>query len=247
MWICIDCRLAVGDMKWNPKTLRWEGNEQVLREFDAHAAPSRPALITHLTGSSIGGLMSPTGSMLASGARIVGNMLFDPVRMCWISRLPPEEDEPDVFAGLADDEGDWEDKAGTIRANTGGGNPEDWKGSVRSVDSTREMTMSPARSHTRSMSESESEAGDSAPPSTFGTRRGVRGSFGGQSVHEEVPGVDDTLVASCRAAEERHKQEMKGWYIRSRSRSRSVKSASEEEVPVRTHLFDIRALATRKY
>ncbi|KAG8733438.1 hypothetical protein FRC11_006239 [Ceratobasidium sp. 423] len=236
---------TVGDMKWNPKTLRWEGNEQVLREFDAHAAPSRPALITHLTGSSIGGLMSPTGSMLASGARIVGNMLFDPVRMCWISRLPPEEDEPDVFAGLADDEGDdWEDKAGTIRANTGGANAtddKDWKGSVRSTDSVREMTMSPARSHTRSMSESESEAGDTAP-SAFGTRRSVRGSFGGQSVHEEVPGVDDTLVAACRAAEERHKQEMKGWYIRSRSRSRSVKSSTEEEPPVRTHLFDIRLL-----
>lgn len=240
---------TVGDMKWNPKTLRWEGNEQVLKEFDAHAAPSRPALITHFTGSSIGGLMSPTGSMLASGARIVGNMLFDPVRMCWISRLPPEEDEPDVFAGLADDEGDWEDKAGTIRANTGGANAtddKDWKGSVRSTDSTREMTMSPARSHTRSMSESESEAGDTAP-SAFGTRRGGRGSFGGQSVHEEVPGVDDTLIAACRAAEERHKLEMKGWYIRSRSRSRSVKSSTEEEAPVRTHLFDIRALATRKY
>lgn len=188
--------------------------------------------------------MSPTGSMLASGARIVGNMLFDPVRMCWISRLPPEEDEPDVFAGLADDE--WEDKAGTIRANTGGANPtDDWKGSVRSTDSIREMTLSPARSQTRSMSESGSEAGDT--PSAFGTRRGVRASLGGQSVHEEVPGVDDTLVAACKAAEERHRQEMKGWYIRSRSRSRSVKSPTEEEAPVRTHLFDIRALATRKY
>ncbi|CAE6476486.1 unnamed protein product [Rhizoctonia solani] len=237
---------TVGDMKWNPKTLRWEGNEQVLKEFDAHAAPSRPALITHLTGSSIGGLMSPTGSMLASGARIVGNMLFDPVRMCWISRLPPEEDEPDVFAGLVDDGGDdWEDKAGTIRAAGGANATDDWKGSVRSTDSIREMTMSPARSHTRSMSESESEAGDT--PSAFGTRRSVRASLGGQSVHEEIPGVDDALIAACRAAEERHRQEMKGWYIRSRSRSRSVKSPTEEEVPVRTHLFDIRALATRKY
>ncbi|KAH7344660.1 hypothetical protein B0J17DRAFT_763429 [Rhizoctonia solani] len=239
---------TVGDMKWNPKTLRWEGNEQVLKEFDAHGPPTRPALITHMTGSSIGGLMSPTGSMLASGARIVGNMLFDPVRMCWISRLPPEEDEPDVFAGLADDEGDWEDKAGTIRA-AGGANAaddKDWKGSVRSTDSLREMTLSPARSHTRSMSESGSEAGDT--PSAFGTRRSARESFGGQSVHEEVPGVDDTLIASCRTAEERHRQEMKGWHIRSRSRSRSVKSSTEaEEVPVRTHLFDIRALATRRY
>ncbi|KAF8609229.1 hypothetical protein BDV93DRAFT_518076 [Ceratobasidium sp. AG-I] len=243
---------TVGDMKWNPKTLRWEGNEQVLREFDSHLPSSRPALITHITGSTLAGALSPTGSLLASGARIVGNMMFDPVRMCWISCLPPEEDEPDVFAAMGDEEGDeWEDKAGTIRAIAGvtasNEDGRDWKGSVRSVDSNREMTLSPTRSHTRSMSESESEGGDPTPRA-FGTRRGVRGSFGGQSVHEEIPGVDDTLVAACRAAEERHKQEMKGWNVRTRSRSRSVKSSTDaEEELVRTHLFDIRALATRKY
>ncbi|KAF8760993.1 cytokinesis regulator, partial [Rhizoctonia solani] len=193
---------TVGDMKWNPKTLRWEGNEQVLKEFDAHAAPSRPALITHLTGSSIGG-SCPLQDRCLLAVRV--------------SRLPPEEEEPDVFAGLADDEGDWEDKAGTIRANTGAQMPR--------------MTARTGRGR-------ESEAGDT--PSARGTRRGGRQSFGGQSVHEEVPGVDDALVAACRAAEERHKQEMKGWYIRSRSRSRSVKSSTEaEEAPVRTHLFDI--------
>ncbi|KAG9100336.1 hypothetical protein FS749_015636 [Ceratobasidium sp. UAMH 11750] len=243
--------LPVGDMKWNPKTLRWEGNEQVLKEFDAHLPSSRPALITHFTGSTLG-VMSPTGSFLASGARVVGNMMFDPVRMCWISRLPPEEDEPDVFAGLADDEGDeWEDKAGTIRANAGlaasSEDVRDWKGSVRSTNSDRAMTMSPTRSYTKSMSESGSEAGD-PPPRGYDSRRSVRGSFGGLSVHEEVPGVDDSLVAACRAAEERHKQEMRGWNMRSRTRSRSVKSSTDaEEELERTHLFDIRALATRKY
>lgn len=243
---------TVGDMKWNPKTLRWEGNEQVLKEFDAHLPSSRPALITHFTGSSLGGVTSPTSSFLASGARIVGNMMFDPVRMCWISRLPPEEDEPDVFAGLADDEGDeWEDKAGTIRANAGltasTDDVQDWKGSVRSTNSDRAMTMSPTRSHTKSMSESGSEAGD-PPPRVYDSRRSVRGSFGGQSVYEEVPGVDDSLIAACRAAEDRHKQEMSGWNVRSRARSRSVKSSTEgEEELARTHLFDIRALATRKY
>src|SRR6266436_3163830 len=101
-------------MRWNPYTLRWEGNDQALRGFDVAMAPSRPALITHLTGSSIG---SPVGSF-ASGARKVGNMIFDPTRMCWISTLTPEEDEPDAFAHLADDEEDsWETKGGTIRAS----------------------------------------------------------------------------------------------------------------------------------
>jgi len=103
-------------MKWNPQKLRWEGNEQVLRDFDVAVGTStRPALITHLTGSSIG---SPVSSFTTS-ARVVGNMMFDPVRMCWISRLPPEEDEPDVFADLdfgddADDDADSEAKGSTI-------------------------------------------------------------------------------------------------------------------------------------
>jgi hypothetical protein len=102
-------------MKWNPTALRWEGNDQALRDFDAVGTSVRPALITHLTGSSIG---SPVGTF-ANGARVVGNMIFDPTRMCWISTLPPDEDEPDVFADLADDEedGGWETKGGTIRAN----------------------------------------------------------------------------------------------------------------------------------
>jgi hypothetical protein len=64
-------------MRWNPQTLRWEGNDHVLRDFDmAVGTSTRPALITHITGSSIG---SPLGSF-ASGARIVGNMVFDPGR-----------------------------------------------------------------------------------------------------------------------------------------------------------------------
>jgi hypothetical protein len=50
-------------MKRNPTTLRWEGNDQVLRDFDTVVGTStRPALITHLTGSSIG---SPVGSFAA--------------------------------------------------------------------------------------------------------------------------------------------------------------------------------------
>src|SRR3984957_17003527 len=145
-------------MRWNPQTLRWEGNDYALREFEAAMAPTRPALITQLTGSSIG---SPVGSF-ASGARKVGNMIFDPTRMCWISTLTPEEDEPDVFANLADDEEDgdgWETKGGTIRAsqrlvgissNTSGNS------------STFAQAPSPAPSRTRTTSESGSDRGSRA-------------------------------------------------------------------------------------
>lgn len=203
-------------MKWNPHSLRWEGNDHVLRDFDAVIGTStRPALITHLTGSSIG---SPVGTF-ASGARIVGNMMFDPSRMCWISTLPVEEDEPDVFANLADDEEDedWEAKGGTIRASL--------QQRVSDVGAEPKLcppseSPSPARSHTRTLSES-------------GSERGSRASM-------VVCDVDEEFLESCRLAEERHRVEMKGW--RSALAKQDVFSASD-----RSHLYEIRALATRKY
>ncbi|KAF8140374.1 hypothetical protein EV363DRAFT_1393284 [Boletus edulis] len=212
---------VVGDMKWNPSTLRWEGNDQVLREFDAVVGTStRPALITHLTGSSIG---SPVGSF-ASGARKVGNMIFDPTRMCWISTLPPDEDEPDVFADLADDEEDdeWEAKAGTIRASQQQGcasnTLSETSGSCASAIVV--TAPSPARSRARTTSESESD-------------RGSRASI--------VYDVADDFVEVCRIAEERHRSEMRGW------RSSASRQTDPFGEPDRSYLYEIRALATRKY
>ncbi|KAF9244579.1 hypothetical protein BU15DRAFT_41737 [Melanogaster broomeanus] len=212
---------VVGDMKWNPSSLRWEGNDQVLRDFDAVVGTStRPALITHLTGSSIG---SPVGSF-ASGARKVGNMIFDPTRMCWISTLHPDEEEPDVFADLADDEEDdgWETKGGTIRASLQqgctSGTASDTSGSLASAIVV--TAPSPARSRTRTTSESESD-------------RGSRASI--------VYDVADDFVEVCRAAEERHRLEMRGW------RSSMSQQTDHFGEPDRVYLHEIRALATRQY
>jgi len=207
----------VGEMKWNPTTLRWEGNDQVLRDFDTVVGTStRPALITHLTGSSIG---SPVGSF-AAGARKVGNMIFDPSRMCWVSTL--EEEELDVFADLADDEEDdaWESKGGTIRACQQGCTSSS-AASDTSTSTTSAIVVtapSPARSRIRTQSESESD-------------RGSRASI--------VYDVADDFVEVCRAAEERHRQEMKGWRL-----SRQADCFGN---PDRLDLYEIRALATRKY
>jgi hypothetical protein len=201
-------------MRWNPQTLRWEGNDQALREFDVAMAPTRPALITQLTGSSVG---SPVGSF-ASGARRVGNMIFDPGRMCWISTLPPEDDEPDVFAELADDEEDaevWEVQGGTIRPGQSR-TSSSLISETSSVTSSRFESPSPARSLTRS-------------PSDSGSDRGSRASV--------VYDVDDTFLETCRLAEERHRQEMRGW-----------KNKLDDSSPnSRSYLYEIRALATRKY
>lgn len=169
-------------MKWNPQTLRWEGNDQVLGDFDAAVGTStRPALITHLTGSSIG---SPVNSF-AAGARKVGNMIFDPSRMCWISILPPEEEEPDVFANLADDEDDedWDAKGATIRASQ-------QTSAATSNTSQTEPASSSVLSRTRSRSESESD-------------RCSRASM--------FCDMEDGFFEKCHEAEERHRTEMRGW------------------------------------
>lgn len=177
-------------MRWNPQTLRWEGNEQVLKDFDmAVGTSTRPALITQLTGSSMG---SPVGTF-ASAARVVGNMVFDPERMCWLSTLAPEEDEPDVFAHLADDEEDvdsWESKGGTIRANQGRPSNSQSETSNSSLNSNPVRVHPPSPARSRAMSES-------------GSDRGSRASL--------VCDVDDKFYGVCRDAEARHLVEMTAW------------------------------------
>ena len=213
-------------MKWNPQTLRWEGNEHVLRDFDSAVSSStRPALITQLTGSSVG---SPVGSF-AGGARVVGNMIFDPTRMCWISRLAPEEEEPDVFADLADDEDEDAGRGGTIRAlqpqSQGASGSLPQTPSYRM--SVREQTPSPGASsrHSRAFSEmSDNEYLSSSPQ---------RGGMGQQ------------LIDSTYGAELRHRAEMKGWIPTAAPRPPSRQFTEPE--PDREHLWFIRAVATKNY
>lgn len=210
---------VVGDMKWNPQSFRWEGNDHILKDFDATVATStRPALITHLTGSSIG---SPAGSF-ATGARRVGNMIFDPQRMCWLSALPPEEEEPDVFANLADDENEDDSRDGTIRASVTQRAPSE-------AGSTRTTTTSDGLMDHGSPSRSISRGGISDSESDRGSRASL-----------VVCDIDDAFVTICRVAEERHRQEMKGW--RTAPLKPDIFSESD-----RSHLYEIRALATRQY
>ena len=210
----VKLHVVIGDMKWNPQTHRWEGNDQVLRDFDAAIGTStRPALITHLTGSSIG---SPVSSC-TPGARRVGNMIFDPIRMSWISTLPPEEDEPDVFANLADDENDsdcWQRKTETIRATPSISSVAD-----SSLSSSQELP-SPLHTHSRTISDS-------------GSDRGSRASL-------VVCDVDEAFLERCRAAEERHRTELKGW-------GTLLSKHNSFGEPDRSFLYEIRDLATRKY
>lgn len=83
-------------MRYNPATFRWEGNENLVQDFDTAPAPRSPKPAPALI-ANVGGVHN---------VQTVGGMIFDPQRMCWLKaqegppRGPPEEE--DVFAGLDD-------------------------------------------------------------------------------------------------------------------------------------------------
>jgi len=96
--------------------LRWEGNYGVLRDFDNQLASSvRPALIAYRAPNGhkpVSPIDKGNVSTASTAVRVVGNMMFDAEKMCWISTLPQDEEDPDPFEGLADDEDDafWQDR-----------------------------------------------------------------------------------------------------------------------------------------
>ena len=146
--------------------MRWEGNEASLRDFDnVLASSSRPALI-----SPIFGPMSPrhmfTKSPLStppagtantssgpvntqlSGVRVVGDMIFDPVRMSWFTTSAEGENEID----FGDDEAD---TSMSSTATGSGGEPvvDAWEGGEN-------MRLKTRRSFANDWGSNASEAGD---------------------------------------------------------------------------------------
>jgi hypothetical protein len=235
--------------------MRWEGNDSALRGFDSPLHSARPALITHLTGSSLGGVGSPTSSLLG-GARIVGNMIFDPTKMCWINRFA--DDEPDPFAGMDDEDEDKDATLGKrrgttfrVRSNTGNlgapslGTPLE---TVAGSPARSAASRSSHRTHHSTTSESEAESilqplssarSSMAHEDDWDDNYDVASGSGGTGSPERtrrmaitrgasmspVPGVDAAMVEACRVAEARHRAEMKGWFPR-----HAVSSASRNAV-----------------
>jgi len=117
--VCFYSPEQLKDMRWNPVTEAWEGNENALDPFDipipALAAPPSPT-------SPYGGKREP--ALIANvgagkGVQVSGGMVFDPQRMCWLKMAPrpgmhcggsdstpmsPDtiDDDDDPFAGLDD-------------------------------------------------------------------------------------------------------------------------------------------------
>ncbi|ORY46524.1 hypothetical protein BCR33DRAFT_130476 [Rhizoclosmatium globosum] len=92
-----DIAHVIGKMVYDPILQKWTGNEEALLDFDKESsgAPSappspqkprhRPALITNRSG-------------LSHIPHVVGKMVFDPEKMCWVGN----DEDADVFAGLDD-------------------------------------------------------------------------------------------------------------------------------------------------
>ena len=209
--------VVVGQMKWNPRTFSWEGNDRALKDFDGSTPYARPALITQL--SSLPDSSSPDSSR--SRPRIVGNMVFDPVQMCWRSSLPPEEEEPDPFADFSDEDDDKDDeKGGTIRAVI-----RQPRQSVQSIHEQGFSTMGSADS-----------LGRTPEPNSSASSGTLLESSSDDWEHSASLSLDGSLKLEriSRTAQTRHKAQMKGW----------ISTASDDD---RRHLMDIRSVATRKY
>lgn len=111
-------------MRWNSTLFKWEGNENALASFDASIPPPRSP--KHMSGNggpkAAPALIANVGA--SKGVQVVGGMVFDPQRMCWLKMAPSHashhrfgatssprstgtvDDDEDPFAGLDDlDEG----------------------------------------------------------------------------------------------------------------------------------------------
>jgi hypothetical protein len=191
-------------MSWNPVAHIWEGNEAVLDVFDRisqQPTSSRPARITPLTTIAPGS----TTSAVHASMRVVGDMRFDPEKMCWVSNLAPEDDEPDPFEGWGDDEDDEDEDGeggGTIRARDvlgKGGLGAFYGGRIGRLAS--ESSVSTVSSDGQRL-----VSGMTVLSTSAGTV------YGGQAYDEFVfPGVPEELVRESHEAARAHRKEWKPW------------------------------------
>ncbi|WWC88246.1 uncharacterized protein L201_003152 [Kwoniella dendrophila CBS 6074] len=243
-----DKKKVVGEMTWNPTTLRWEGNESILRDFDTISVSARPALITHYTGSSVGvgGLSSPVGNA-PTAPRIVGDMQFDPVNMKWVSILSPEDDEPDPFEGMADDEDDeFGLGSGCTITRSSGRRLVNIGDKFSKIQGT--FSIGGASSDWTSRLVSESSIISNITANTNTTTNTTKSSnFPSSSSFEDKLQMQNNLISEelwkeCKQAEERHKKELKGWILRQTSNSFELRERERKE---EKRLWEIRNLAMK--
>lgn len=89
-----------GGMYYNPQTLKWEGNEKILRKFeDADASALNPMLIKKNTEHFDQIDNKKLRSKESKNPEVVGDMMFDEKNLRWVSI---HNEPPDPFAGIDD-------------------------------------------------------------------------------------------------------------------------------------------------
>lgn len=190
-------------MIWNPGAGRWEGNEAALDGFDRispQPTSTRPARITPLTTIAPGSAASVAHATM----RVVGDMRFDPEKMCWMSNLAPEDDEPDPFEGWGDDEDEDMEAGGTIRARHVFGKA----GLGAVLGGGRVGRMASESSVSTVSSEGQRLVSGMTVLSTSA------GSIYGAQAYDDLamfPGVPDELVRESHEAARAHRKEWRPW------------------------------------
>ncbi|QLQ82647.1 hypothetical protein HG537_0H04100 [Torulaspora globosa] len=100
-----------GRMYYNPKTMKWEGNEQILDKFSKlDSIDKKPLLIktksqtTNTTRQESFAKLSTANSRSSKrirNPRIVGKMMYDDENLRWIN-VNGNDEEHDLFAGIKD-------------------------------------------------------------------------------------------------------------------------------------------------
>ncbi|KAH8657174.1 hypothetical protein BGZ60DRAFT_532024 [Tricladium varicosporioides] len=112
---------SIKGMYYNPYTFRWEGNENDLHSFDAPASsPSTASIPSHAFKDASSIYREKENSTprpaliknvnLTQNVQVVGGMVFDPIRMCWLKMPSNGQDKSetgdtmDGFDALDDEE-----------------------------------------------------------------------------------------------------------------------------------------------
>ncbi|KAF4634001.1 hypothetical protein G7Y89_g4095 [Cudoniella acicularis] len=97
---------SVKGMYYNPYTFRWEGNENELNTFDAPASsPSTTSIPSHAFKDAPNIYREKENTTprpaliqnvnLTQNVQVVGGMVFDPIRMCWLKMPSHGQDKSD--------------------------------------------------------------------------------------------------------------------------------------------------------
>jgi len=89
-----------GDMYYNPQSMKWEGNEHILKKFDEIDSSSTNPLLIKKNKTDLEKIEnSKIRSKSSRPPEVVGDMMFDEKNLRWVSI---HEEPPDPFAGIDD-------------------------------------------------------------------------------------------------------------------------------------------------